>query len=188
MINTQKLCNWEGCNEVCASGNSPKHGPWQSKYCWEHKKLAKKAWKEKIEAEKEERVSRENRFGQIIGAALARAHNDGEAHSPTPMIVEQHQDMLDDSSPVKKSWFVEQGVCGFVWVNLKPATSSFCRFLQKKAPGWKRDSYYGGLTYWVFQFGQSYEKKVAFARELAKALNEHQEETKTHAVSMNRLD
>jgi hypothetical protein len=65
-----------------------------------------------------------------------------------------------------------QGLCGFAWINIKPATSSFAKWL--KASGLARtDSYYGGLSIWVSLFGQCVEKKEAYANAFASVLNEN---------------
>lgn len=106
-----------------------------------------------------------------------------QACSPTPMVVQQHTNMLDDSSPVKKQWYVSDGVCGFAWINIKPATSQFVRFLKSVGIG-SKDSYYGGWTIWVHEGNQSYEKKMAYARAYAKAL----QDAGINAYASGRLD
>ncbi len=56
-------------------------------------------------------------------------------------------------------------VCGFAWVNFKPATLSFTRWLKKR--GHADKAYEGGLNLWVSKFGQSHDKKLAYARAYA---------------------
>ena len=90
---------------------------------------------------------------------------------PTPMIVQQRANPFDDSSPVIKEWYVSAGMCGFAWVTVRPATSSFARWL-KRVKGWETDRYAGGMLFWVSAFGQSYERKLAFAQAFAAALRE----------------
>lgn len=86
----------------------------------------------------------------------------GEAARPTPMTVVQHANPLDDSSPVVKAYApVMDGVCGFAYVIVRPGNSSFARWL--KANRGARKAYYGGMQFSVHQFGQSYERKVAYA-------------------------
>lgn len=107
----------------------------------------------------------------------------GQAHRPIPMVVQQHSNMLDDNSPVKESWFVEGGVCGFAWVVVKPGTSSFARWAKREKDA--KRAYYGGIqVLWVSEFGQSYERKVAFARKFAEVLREGG----VKAYSESRLD
>ena len=95
----------------------------------------------------------------------------GEAHSPVPMHVVQREHPFDDSSPIVKRYPpVMDGVCGFGWVNVSPGNSSFANWLRKQGYGHK--AYYGGWEYWVGEFGQSYERKMAYARAFAKVLSE----------------
>ena len=103
--------------------------------------------------------------------------------TPTPMVVEEHKHQLDDNSPVVKQWFVEGGVCGFAWVNIRPATSSFARWLKSQGIV-KRVSYYGGYDYWVIHGGQSMQRKEAFARAMAEVLRKHG----INADAMSRID
>ncbi len=56
--------------------------------------------------------------------------------------------------------------CGFAWVQFKPATLPFTRWLKKR--GHARKSYAEtGLTMSVSKFGQSHSKKLAYARAYA---------------------
>jgi hypothetical protein len=102
---------------------------------------------------------------------------------PMPMRVEQHANMMDDNSPVVKSWNVPDGPCGFAWVNLKPARGRFASWCKKNGKG-KPDSYYGGLTFWVREFGQSLERKEKYAGAFAKVLRDKG----MNAYSMSRMD
>jgi len=91
---------------------------------------------------------------------------------PTPMIVRQHKDMFDDNSEVEKEYFVPSGVCGFAWVNIKPGNSKFANWLKKEGLA-RRDSYYGGVTIWVSEYGQSLELKEVYAYAFANVLSEN---------------
>lgn len=75
-----------------------------------------------------------------------------------PMVVQQHQNVMDDNSPVTKKWYVADGVCGFAWVNVKPGNSAFANWLKVKKLA-SRDSYYGGVSIWISDFNQSMQKK-----------------------------
>ena len=59
---------------------------------------------------------------------VIKAHEAGMAAIdgcvPTPMVVEQHESVFDDNSPVVESWYVSEGMCGFAWVKLKNARQS----------------------------------------------------------------
>ena len=104
------------------------------------------------------------------------------AKVPKPMVVAEHENQLDDTSKIKKTWFVEGGVCGFASVVVKPGTSSFAKWLMKKGLGHKH--YYGGVGISVREGDQSYEKKVAYANAFCDVLENHN--IKCHVDS--RLD
>ena len=112
-------------------------------------------------------------MNSTFDAIYAKAHKAGlEALAqckPTPMVVKQHRNMLDDNSPVVKSYLVPNGVCGFAWIALRPATSAFARWARDMNYA-KKDSYAGGLIFWVREGGQSLELKNAYAQAFAKAL------------------
>ena len=102
---------------------------------------------------------------------------------PTPMVVVEHANPLDDSSPVVHRYPpVEGGVCGFAWINT-PGNRAFGRWVKETGRG-RPDSYYGGVTIWVSDFGQSYERKDAYAQAFARVLNENG----VTAYAMGRLD
>ncbi len=107
-----------------------------------------------------------------------------EKRIPTPMIVCQHENPLDDSSKVIKQYEpVMGGVCGFAWINIKPANSKIAKLaIQHYGAG--KDSYEGGVSLFVHQFGQSYEKKVAYANAFTSVLRE----AGIKASTGNRLD
>mgnify|MGYP001561246166 CR=1 FL=1 len=106
-------------------------------------------------------------------ALYQKAHQAGmaalEACTPRPMVVEQHKNMADDRSPVVEQYYVPQGVCGFAWVKVRPATSAFARWAkgQKLA---STDGYADGLVFWVREGGQSMELKEAYAWAFAEVL------------------
>ena len=119
---------------------------------------------------------------KILSEAEKSGTESYEEHRPTPMIVQQHEDMLNDNSPVKQAWDVPEVVCGFAWINV-PGNSWFIRELKKKGfarPNRRnfdskivfRPGYPSGYQYWVGG-GQSYERKVAFARAFSEVLNKY---------------
>jgi hypothetical protein len=116
----------------------------------------------------------------VFGAAVAAGEAAGTNAKPAPMMVVARANPLDDNSPVEKAWHVPEGVCGFAWVNVK-AKGIGARFINalRKAGyvseygGWRRDHYYGGYTFWVRHYGQSYERKMAYADAFAAVLKKH---------------
>lgn len=96
----------------------------------------------------------------------------GMAKVPTPMIVQQHLNPLDDNSPVVQSWNVPQGVCGFAWVIVRPANSSFAIWAKENKDAAR--AYEGGMKVkWVSEFNQSVEQKYAYACAFAEVLNKY---------------
>jgi len=98
---------------------------------------------------------------QLFANIWTEAYEDGlcagQNCTPDPMIV-------DDG---RQSYFVEDGLCGFAWVHISPATGSFARWLMKQ--GYAHTAYYGGADIWISAHGQSYARKLAHATAMAKA-------------------
>ncbi len=116
--------------------------------------------REKIAHEKAQRVERYAGFAALFDIACAKGIEAGNAALPTPMIVRDgFTGALVDC--------VEGGACGFAWVNVRPANSSFGRWLVKN--NLARRSYRGGLDIWISAHGQSYERKCAHAGAMAQA-------------------
>lgn len=87
----------------------------------------------------------------------------------TPMIIQQHKNMLDDNSPVVKQYFVADGVCGFASVIVR--NIKFANQLKKLGIG--RKNYGTGWNISVSDFNQSLTRKEAYAHAFAKVLNDH---------------
>ena len=81
-----------------------------------------------------------------------------------------------------KPTYVLDGLCGFAWVKIFPARGSFVTFLKTKGIGGK--SYNGGYDIWVSEFGQSVDRKNAFAQAFAEVLNKYG----INAYGQSRLD
>jgi hypothetical protein len=104
-----------------------------------------------------------------------------KATTPTPMLVAEHQNPMDDRSPIKKAWLVESGVCGFAWVTIPyktPENRQFINALKKKkiVGGYDsrgtaiKKSSYGGFKYWPDAMTQSIELKEAYCQGFADVL------------------
>jgi len=127
----------------------------------------------------------------IMSEALEAGSNALKVCVPTPMIVSQHTNMLDDNSPVEKSWFVPSGACGFAWVHVPyntPKNRAFINGLKKvglvgEHKSWSK-AYNGGYQYWVSVGGQSVELKEAYAHAMANVLSSYD----IKAYSQSRLD
>jgi len=150
---------------VCGAPRAPR-----SKYCRVHKAEARQRWKERVRQSYEEREERNRRFAAAYKEGLKIAAAAGQAATPTPMVVAQHKDPFDDSSPIVEAWHVPEGPCGFAWVRVRPGTCSFAKWLVKE--GHARKAYEGGVMIWCSAFGQSIQRKEAWAEALAKHLRE----------------
>lgn len=123
----------------------------------------------------------------------AEAHSAGmaavKALDVVPMVVSGHANQMDDSSPVVKQWYVADGVCGFASVHIGPANKPFAKYLVDIQNVAKKDSYNGGIYIWISDFGQSMQKKEAYARAFAEVIKGHAEKLGLKSVwSESRLD
>ena len=106
-----------------------------------------------------------------------------ESHTPAPMTVVQHLNPLDDDSPVTKVYEpIMDGVCGFAWVCIRPGTSSFARYIKKNHGAHK--GYPSGMDLWIGDYGQSMERKEAYARAFAAIVRDHG----IQAFAQSRMD
>ena len=101
-------------------------------------------------------------FQSLFDKANRAGYAAGEAATPTPMVVAETQ-------PGGQRWHVPDGPCGFAWVKIRPATTSFARWMKKE--GVARTAYEGGLTIWISGHGQSMERKEMHAQVMAKMLD-----------------
>ena len=121
-------------------------------------------------------------FQNIYDEAHRAGMKAGQAHTPTPMIVAEQKNLFDNNNP-GESWKVDSGICGFVWINIKPGNCAFANFLKKELYA-SPDSYYGGVCIWVSYFDQSMECKEKYAEAFAAVLKN--KGIRTYAMS--RMD
>jgi len=125
------------------------------------------------------------------------------AATPTPMVVGEAKDLFSNEfKEGAKLHFVEGGVCGFAWVNVRSRNGGL-KFINSLAKAglakkgddyshdgttintrFRKDHYYGGYTFWVKEGDQSMERKEAFANAFAKVLTE----TGMTAYANSRMD
>ena len=125
---------------------------------------------------------------EIPATVYAEAHAAGMAAgngcTPTPMVVGTPTTPLgNDIDYSKETYYVADGMCGFAWINIKPARGKFVKYLKDNNIG-RKDSYYGGWTIWVSEYGQSVTRKENYARAFAKVLGDNG----ITAYNMSRLD
>lgn len=113
---------------------------------------------------------KDKQFQEIYNKAHEAGMAAVEKLNVVPMIVEGHANPLDDNSPVTKRYFVADGQCGFAWVVIKPANSSFSKWLVKN--NLARKHYPSGISIWISYFNQSIQKKETYAYAFAKVLQE----------------
>jgi hypothetical protein len=110
-----------------------------------------------------------------LEAIYSEAHYKGnvavQMTTVTPMVVQQRENPLNDDSQLVRQYIVNDGVCGFASVTVKPANCKFAKFLV--ANGLGRKSFNGGVSMSVRDFNQSLTKKEAYAYAFASVLNEH---------------
>jgi len=104
-------------------------------------------------------------FGSLYETAHAAGMAAGYGSKPVPMVVSGGV-----PGEAAKSWYVSEGCCGFAWIEFK-GTTPFARWA--KAAGKARKGYPSGYTIWVSEFGQSVDRKEAYARAFAKVLTDH---------------
>jgi hypothetical protein len=109
-------------------------------------------------------------FEALYDAADLAGANAAAAVTPVPMIVGSPTTPLgNDIDYSKPVWRIDDGVCGFAWIKVTPGTSAFARWL--KAEKGERKSYTGGVDIWVAGYGQSMQRKEAYARAFAGVLS-----------------
>ena len=125
--------------------------------------------REKIAAEKAERLDRYAKFEQAYTKAQSAGGAAGNAATPTPMVVGQPTTLFGgEIDRTKPMYHVPEGACGFAWVKVMDGNSSFARWLVKNKLA--RKAYGRGVEIWISAHGQSIERKQAHARAMAEVL------------------
>jgi hypothetical protein len=135
-----RYCAHEGCN-------MPRSG--KSKYCADCKLIARSKFKLMLADKKEEREAQDAEFARLFDEAHVAAQASADALTPRPMLIQGYRPVMD-------------GVCGFAWVSFRPGNSKLAHYAKKNHDATK--AYGGGLQMWIHGFGQSYEKKMAYAQ------------------------
>ena len=150
------------------------------------KSNAKAILKDMKEVEKAKKIKVD--FIPIYDQAVRAGYEAMFKCTPTPMVVQEHENQLDDNSPVKQQWGVDDGVCGFAWVVVRPGNCKFVNWFKKvyKPKEVERYSnvqyhdqgnhiiggshYGGGFSFWMGMGEQSMQKKEAFGEAFAEVL------------------
>lgn len=155
-------------NFSCATTGCTQPRSGKSKYCRAHKVEARTAWRAMVA---DKAMERETRYAGFEALAL-RAHDAGmlagQRAIPTPMIVGPGAITINGAPVSGETYYVSEGVCGFAWITIYPGNSSFAIWAKKR--GIASKAYRGGVQVWVGEFGQSMERKAAYARAYAEVL------------------
>jgi Fe-S oxidoreductase len=114
-----------------------------------------------------------NPIKDLIDSAMKEGREAALAVVPIPMGI------IDGA----QTWIVEDGVCGFAWINVKPAYSAVAKALVAAGLA-RKDGYEGGVTVWVSDYNQSITRKEAYARAFAKVL----QDAGIRAYASSRMD
>lgn len=109
-------------------------------------------------------------YEEIYSAAHADGHAAAIANTPTPVVFAEANGLSTQPDPNGQSWYVPEGVCGFGWVTFAGNTA-FGRWAKKT--GIAKKYHAGGLYIWVTDYGQSMDRKEAYAYAFAKVLQMH---------------
>jgi hypothetical protein len=109
-------------------------------------------------------------YQKIFNEAHAAGLTAGNACRPTPMVVQNHANPLDDTSPVTKSYFVPSGVCGFASSVIK-GNNGFVKWLRENKIGYK--NYYGGWAVPCHDFNQSMECKESYCAAFSNVVSKY---------------
>ena len=107
-----------------------------------------------------------------------------------PMIVGQETSLFSNKIDYSKQiYFVEDGVCGFAWVDVYPTHKGHTRLGKEErkileAAGFRKNDYMKTYRLWISMYNQSMQKKEAYASAYAKVLRENG----IKAYSGSRLD
>jgi hypothetical protein len=111
-------------------------------------------------------------FEELYAKADAAGRAAVEKATVIPMVVGTATSLFgNEIDRSKPTYFVEGGPCGFSWVNLKPGNCKFANWLKATRRA-RTDSYYGGVTIWVSEYGQSMQRKEAYATAFAEVIRE----------------
>lgn len=117
--------------------------------------------------------NKKHEFEELFERAEQVAKNAYDACKPTPMVVSQHVNPLNDSSPIVKSYFVEGGPCGFAHIQFKDARRNICKYMKKNNLGHYSD--YSKSVSWepsCSRMDQSLERKEAACSAAIKVFSE----------------
>lgn len=149
-------------NPGCVLPLAPK-----SKYCAVHKREAAAAWRAMIADKAANRADNKKMLVSLVYDSVLNATNNGINAARLASV--EPIGIVTDSQCPDQPFYVSSGICGFAWVVVKGARGLLRSELLEHgfAP-----HYGGGLSLWISEHGQSYDRKQAHAREFADSLRE----------------
>lgn len=109
-------------------------------------------------------------FSAIAQEAHLAGYAAGQACNPTPMMVREADLMTDQPLAGGRSYYVPDGVCGFAYIKFNGNTA-WGRWAL--GTGIARKDYPKGLAISVQAFGQSMQRKEAYAQAYVAVLKKH---------------
>jgi hypothetical protein len=109
-------------------------------------------------------------FKAIWDEATKAGLDAGQKCTPTPMVVRDANLLTDKPLPGGQSCHVSGGVCGFAWISFKGNTP-WARWAKTNARA--RKGYPSGMRISVQEFGQSMERKIAYAEAVVQVLRKY---------------
>jgi hypothetical protein len=129
------------------------------------------AYVAKKEAEAKKKPLTKNQCHNIYVEAYEAGLNAGK-DADTPKFIVGDAIGLSDEIDFSKQTYILDGLCGFAWVNISPARGAFVNYLKSRGIG-SKGYYGGGYHIWVREFGQSVDRKSAFAQAFADVLGKY---------------
>ena len=124
-------------------------------------------------------------YSEIHNDCHAAGMAAGIKHRPVPVLVGQGTSLFStEIDYTKQTFLLDDGACGYAWVTIHPGNSKLAREFTKL--GIARKAYGGGVQIWVSEFGQSVDRKEAYAYAYAEKLRELTGEDRIYAGS--RMD
>ena len=114
-------------------------------------------------------MNRDREFERLYNDAMAAGRVAAAKTVPTPMAVQNARGLTDGFDWNRPYEVVSDGVCGFAWVKVRPATSAFAKWL-KKTGKVRNLAYTGGYDIWISDYNQSMQRKEAHAEAMAEVL------------------
>lgn len=107
---------------VCKHASCYEHVVERDTFCAKHSKPAPK------KSTKDTKTPSPKQFKFILNNCLRTANKAMAAVTPTPMVVTEHSDPLDDRSSIVRQDYVASGACGYVGLYL-PKNFAFTKWL-----------------------------------------------------------